>query len=110
MGVRIKTSKTFKTPINFFVLTEQGKQENWSFTAEFKRLSVDEVKELVAEKLEDEAFLKRVLVGWTMVDIESNSPIEFNDENFAEFCQIPKVAFNTALQYLDKVGASREKN
>jgi hypothetical protein len=109
MGVRINVRGTFRIPINFTVVTDSGKPENWSFTAEFKRLNQEECKALVEVSEDDITKLKQVLVGWKMEILGSGEDVPFNDETFAEFCKEPKVAGNTLLQFLEKVGANRQK-
>lgn len=110
MGVRINLSKTFKMPVNFTVLNAEGKPENWSFIAEFKRLTHDEVKVVIDGVDDDIAKLTQVLVGWKMTIIDTGEDVPFSAESFAEFCSQPKVAGNTFLQFLEKVGGNRAKN
>ena len=110
MGVRINSSKTFKTPVNFVVLTAEGKPENWSFIAEFKRLTTEEVAEVLDEDTKDKEKLRKVLVGWKMEDLETKEDTPFTPDNFDFFCSVPKAAGNTMLRFLEMVGANREKN
>ncbi len=111
MGVRITTSKTFKTPINFTVLDPNGKPENWSFTGEFKRLPQEELATIIENPAtSDVEKLQEVMVGWKMNIIDTGEDFPWSEENFAEFCKIPKVAGITFLQYAEKVGASKAKN
>lgn len=110
MGVRTNQSKTYRTPVSFFVLTEGGKPEEWSFVAEFKRLETEEVKAIIEQRdSDDKAKLAQVLVGWKMEDIETKEVTPFTTENFDIFCKQPKAAGNTMLRFLETVGGCREK-
>lgn len=110
MGVRINVSKTFKTKVEFFIQTGDGKPEPQSFIAEFKRLTREEVGELIESKAKDSEMVRQVLVGWLLKDIDTNEPIEFSKDNLEAFLAIPGAAGVTILKFFDVAGASREKN
>src|SRR5436853_403992 len=106
MGVRIVTSKTFKTPVTFTELDEDGKEIKQSFVAEFKRLNRDEVAAVV--KLgSDSAMCREILVGWKMED-ETGAAVDFS--RLEELLTKPGFAGCVTLEFMEKVGASRVKN
>lgn len=109
MGVRINSSKTYKTPVNFETIDAAGKKENQSYIAEFKRMTQDEIIAMREECKDDRAMAKRVLAGWTMED-EAKAPFEFNDENLETVCNnIAGFAGVTVLRFAETVGANRTK-
>ena len=110
MGVRINTSKTFKTQVTFNMVLESGKKEEQSFEAEFKRLSREQIEELIGTGKKDDAILAEVLIGWSMKDSDDKSDIPFNDETLAAFCTIAGASGVTVLRFIETVGASKTKN
>lgn len=110
MSVKINTSKTYKTQINFDMVGETGKKEKNAFDAEFKRLNRDEVKSLVESGKQDNEMVAEVMIGWKLTDSDSKSDVPFSDESLAAFLTIPGAGGVTMLAFLETVGASRQKN
>lgn len=106
MAVRIVSSKTFKTPVTFTELDEEGKPVTQSFVAEFKRLDRDAIGAVV--KLGgDAAICREVMVGWKMED-ENGQPVDFS--RLEELLTKPGFAGCAVLEFMEKVGAARVKN
>lgn len=110
-GVRFKvTTGTYKTDVKFVVLSPEGKEEQMSFQAEFKRMNQDDVKAMVKASGGDREMARQVLVGWRMRDIDSGESIPFSIDTLEEFLTIPGAGGVTIMRFMETVGASREKN
>lgn len=80
----ISQSATYRYPVKFHSPKEDGtgNDEN-SFTAVFKRLSVPEIQELTGRRnLDDITFAKAVMVGWADVVDENGNPVPFSTHMF----------------------------
>lgn len=109
MGVRFVQSDKYWTQVRFVLLNEQGKNEEMSFDAQFKRLDREGVSELTSSGKKDADMLREVMTGWKMRDLDSKEEIAFTDSTFEEFLKIPGAAGVTMMRFLETVGASREK-
>lgn len=101
---KLDLSKTFKWPVKFTVVDNNGRQQAHEIKLEFKRVSAEESKRLLAdiqaaekdrkanedegivlsprEQVESEAdFLLQVVTGWEGVADENNNALPFNKEN-----------------------------
>lgn len=111
MGVRISGSKTFRTQVEYTVLTEAGKKEPHSFEAVFKRMGPAEVKDLVDNSPNDSELVKKVLIDWSMKELDTKEEIPYSEQMLDEYLrQVAGVAGVIALRFLETVGASRSKN
>lgn len=109
MGVRVIHSKTFKTDVKFDVLDENGKPEQMKFVAEFKRLSRDEVQEMLNTCGNDSEMCRLVLVGWKITRLDTGEDWPYTPENLEEYLAQTGYAGATMLRFMDTVGASRGK-
>lgn len=109
MGVRFVQSDKYWTQVRFVLLNEQGKNEEMSFDAQFKRLDREGVADLTSSGAKDADMLRKVLVDWKLKDLDTKEDIAFTDSTFEEFLKIPGAAGVTMLRFLETVGASREK-
>ncbi len=108
MAVRIVPSKTFKTPITFTEVGEDGNPDRQSFVAEFKRLTQAEISDGFMKLPNDREMALAVLVGWDMKDTDGNAV------DFSKVTEIlttkPGLAGVISLEFMEKVGAARVKN
>lgn len=110
MAIRINVSKTFKTQVVFNLHDEKGKVDPQSFEAEFKRLTREQIEEMISSGKKDGELLAEVLVGWGMKDADDKSDIPFNEQTLAAFLTIPGAGGVTMLRFLETCGASKAKN
>jgi len=110
MGVRLSASKTYKTQVNFDMINEAGKKEKQSFEAEFKRLTRDQVKDLVESGKSDNEMVSEVMVGWKLTNTDTGEDLPFTDVSRDALLTIPGTGGVTMLAFLETVGASRQKN
>lgn len=113
---KIASKPTFKWPIKFKVIDDNGRYSTVSFTGEFKRLSQTEVNELL-DKLRDEAadfndvkLCKDILVGFTDVKDEDNNDLTFDETALEMVLDVPGAASNIAKTFFEALSGAREKN
>lgn len=100
-------TETFKAPVKVNVATPGGAWREESFTGIFKRSDEDQREELIA--LKNTELLRRVLVGWGMVD-ENRVPVEFNEQNFEAFLKLTGAVRETAVVYWQHNVGAKQKN
>lgn len=111
MSFVFKKGQVYTWPVAFEVPVSGGKSEKKSFEAKFKLLKQSEVRDLVqGEGASDLSFCEKVLVGWSGVQDEAGSEIEFNAENMAEVLEFPGVARAIVLAYLESLAGAKTKN
>lgn len=110
MGIRIGSSATYKTPVKFTILDQNGKPEKQSFIAEFKRMDKPEVKALIDNFDSDTEMCREVLAGWSMQNLDTLEDVPFNPQTLESILNIAGLAGVIVLRFLETVNASREKN
>ncbi|MDA8522308.1 hypothetical protein [Acidovorax sp. NCPPB 4044] len=100
-------SETFKALVKVNVATPSGAWREESFTAIFRRSDEEQREELL--ELKNTELLKRVLVGWEMVD-EERKPVEFNEQNFAAFLRLIGACREAAKAYWQHNTGAKQKN
>jgi hypothetical protein len=111
MSFVFKKGQVYTWPVEFEVPVSGGKTEKKTFEAKFKLLKQSEVRDLVqGEGASDVAFCEKVLVGWSGVQDEGGSEIEFSAESMAEVLEFPGVARSVVLAYLASLAGAKVKN
>jgi len=100
-------TETFKAIVKVNVATPSGAWREESFTGVFQRTHEDQREELGT--LKNTELLRRVLVGWEMVD-ENRNPVEFNDPNFEAFLRLTGAVREAAIVYWKHNVGAKEKN
>lgn len=103
----LEPTETFKAPVKVNVATQSGTWREESFVGIFKRSDEEQREELL--ELKNTELLKRVLVGWEMVD-EERKPVEFNDQNFGAFLLLIGACRETAKVYWQHNSGAKQKN
>ena len=82
-----KKTKVFPWPVEIRTPSETkiGEFETTTFTGKFIRLSRSELDSF--ESASEYEALQKVLVGWTDVNEEDGTPIEFSDKVLKEFAE-----------------------
>ena len=109
MGIRLNISKTFKCKIKYTLQTEEGKTEDQEFLGEFKRLSQEEVKELINSGKSDVDMVREVLVGWKATDLETHQDVPYSEEIRDALFKQTSIGAVIFLRYCEAVGAARPK-
>jgi hypothetical protein len=112
MGIRLKRiDGTFRTTVTYWIQGANGKSEEQSYVGEFKRMDLDEVKELRDSGKPDLELLLEVLVGWKASEVGSKEEVPFSPEIVRQVAtEYPGFAGCSVLRFLETVGASRQKN
>ena len=82
-----KKTKVYSWPVEIKTPSETniGEFETTTFIGKFVRLSREELDSF--ESATEFEALKKVLVGWSDVNEEDGTPIEFNDKTLKEFAE-----------------------
>ncbi|WOI43786.1 hypothetical protein [Acidovorax sp. BLS4] len=100
-------TETFKATVKVNVATPSGAWREESFVGVFKRSDEEQREELL--ELKNTELLKRVMVGWEMVD-EERKPVEFNDQNFGAFLRLIGACREAAKVYWQHNSGAKQKN
>lgn len=100
-------TETFKATVKVNVATPSGAWREESFVGVFKRTYEDQREHL--RTLSNVELLRRVLVGWDMVD-ENRAPVDFTPDNFEAFLQLIGACRETCLAYWMHNAGAKEKN
>lgn len=113
---KIASKPTFKWPVKFKVIGDNGKYESVSFTAEFNRLNQTEIQDLL-DKLKDESadyndvkLCREVMVGFEGVQDEDGQTLDYDDTARDMVLDVPGAASNIARTFFEALGGAREKN
>ena len=110
MAFKLAQKPTYSTLVTVMVANDKGGFDKSTFTAEFKRLSADELQALREEGLTNEAVVRRVMVGWKLKDADTNEDVPFTDENLTAALQITPTAYCTAQAFWECASGARTKN
>jgi len=82
-----KKTKVYPWPITVSKPSEErtGEFDETTFTGKFKRLSRKELNQF--EGLNEFEALKKVLVGWSDINEEDGTPVEFSEKVLKEFSE-----------------------
>ncbi len=112
----IKQSETFKSPVTVVLAGENGGSTKNTFTAIFKRLSLEEVDALQKEVnagLSDPEFARRVMVGWGD-DVRTEAggePVPFSDVTFSQMLEVVGAAAAIVTAWSEGMaGGAKRKN
>lgn len=110
MALRLASqTETYRFKVEVSLPTEKGRFERQDFWLDVRRVSSDELDELVHVKGQDEV-VRRVAVGWDGVLDDDNAPLDFSTENLARLLAIPQVRVAMANAYWNNVTDVRQKN
>lgn len=107
---KISASATYTTPVTVEL---PGSKQKSIFDAEFRRLSQQEVENLMERAREggmsDAAFVREVMVGWNRVNDESGE-LEFSAVNLDKLLAVYPVAACIIKAYTDSLAGARLGN
>lgn len=106
---KISQSRTFTSPVNFKIPADGGTHQSGSFVAEFKRLTVSEMRDLPKD-VSDAEVARRVVVGWNEVADDDGKPLTFSAEAFDKLLDIIGVAPAVVRTFFEAVTGAQEKN
>lgn len=117
----LNASVTYKYPVKFAIIAENGETIEQEFTAIFKRLDRAQIVDLrkrhqgdsgdsIDQVLDaDIAYITEFLTGWEGVDL--NGATEFNKDNLRLLLKsLPKINIFISSAFFDSDGAVARKN
>lgn len=103
----LKTERTFSWPVNIKVPTDGGQFATATFDCTFKLIDVERLK---ATALEDDKFLKEVIVSWAGVEDSNGQALPFSEDARDKMIGIPYVRTALVAAYQEALSGARRKN
>ena len=118
MTFKLNQNKSYKYPVVYHYIDDDGITKNCKFKATYKRLSKAERKKALTPAQYDEeagekdlSLLEDVLVSWEGVVDEENKEIPYSVENLREIDdQCPEFTAALAFAWLESIKKISEKN
>lgn len=111
---KLAVTPTFTASVIVEIPSNKGQVEKRNFDAEFKRLSAKELAEyrvlLNSGELDDEGFVRIVLVGWDKVIDEHKAPVPFTEEVRDELLNIHPVTPAVIKAFFSTINGAALKN
>lgn len=108
MAFKRAVTPTFTTKVTVNVPNDKGGHDKSTFTARFRRASSEEQDEL--RPLKNDELVRRVLVGWDLVDADTGEAVPFSAEELEALLAISPTPMATALAFWETVNGVRAKN
>lgn len=111
---KIATNPTYTAQVKVDLPSDNGKTVQKVFSATFKRLSQSELDNvtdrLSAKELTDSGLIGEVLVGWSDVQDENGTTLEFNDANLAALLDVFPVRPTIVKTFFASIAGAKVKN
>ncbi len=108
MAFKRAVTATFKAAVTVMVPNDAGGHDKNTFMATFKRATTQEMAEL--RPLTNEDVVRRQLVGWDLVDADTQEQVPFTPENLEALLQIAPTPLATAMAFWETGNGARAKN
>lgn len=111
----ISQAPTYTVPVKVFTPSDKGKTTTSTFTATFRRLSMEEIEEMNAKlkekALTDTQLLHDVMVGWgeDVMDADGNQ-LPFNERNFDALLNVFPVRGTLVQAFMESLNTAAAKN
>jgi len=79
---------TYDYPVTVKVPAVGGAPKSQQFTAHFRLLPQDEVRQMTDDGISNRDFLKRVLAGWDGIADHNGKPLPYNEDNLNRLADI----------------------
>lgn len=114
MSLKINTGSSFFWPVEISTPVDGGTFEKQTFDAEFKRMKISEVEEMVAKVktgvLTGSQAVRQFFVGWRGV-VDNGQDVPFSETNLEKVLDIPGVAWGIFEAFKEAMsGKARLKN
>lgn len=110
MTFKLNQSKSYKYPVLFHYIDEDGVTKNNRFKVAFRRLNKSQ-REKIQEMDGDIDIIKSVLVNWEDVEDENGETIPFSVENLVSIDdECPEFTTAIAYAWADSIKKVSEKN
>lgn len=105
--LKLSTKPTYKREIKVDIPGDMGRTERAKFIMEFKRLSVSETKEFVADSqsgnFSDEEMVRRYAVDWEGVEDSDGKEMHFTRDNLDAVMDVPYIRKAIVTSFLEDV-------
>lgn len=111
----IAQDPTYTVPVKVFIPSNKGKTTPHTFTAKFRRLTMQEIEDMnvqLKEKtLTDTQLLQDVMVGWgdDVMDADGN-PLPFNERNFDALLNVFPTRGTLVQAFMESLNTAAAKN
>lgn len=109
---KLKQTATFLWPVTVHI-PNAGKFDKHTFDAEFKRLSMDELKALGEREADGEGVdaCRQILLGWKGVVDDDGNDVPFSESALEQLLSIPAVRLAVLQAFREATnGGARRKN
>lgn len=111
---RISASPAYWAKVEVPVKDENGKDQIMKFDAQFKRVTQEELEELIERgrrgQLPDAQLLDQVWLNWRGVGDEAGEELSFNATNRARLCAIVPTQACVVKAFFTSIGSARLGN
>lgn len=107
MAFKLALKDTYKVKVKVQTPSDNG-FETSEFTAEFKRVGMNDIKEL--QDLPQRDVLEKVVVGYSDLLDGDNKPVDFNSLNLGLLLDIPQAQQALAESFWSSLFKAKEKN
>lgn len=110
MSIRIVVSDHVRVPVEGYLLDEAGKRQNFSFSVVARRMSTDELSDLLSDSEKQLVpFLQEIITDWQGVTDEDGEAIGYTSQACAQLLAIPGIPNLIFAAWLAGVGAKDAK-
>jgi len=111
----IAQNPTYTVPVKVSIPSDKGKTTSHTFTAKFRRLTMQEIEEmnaqLKAQTLTDTQLLQDVMVGWgDDVQDGDGNPLPFNERNFEALLDVFPTRGTLVQAFMESLNTAAAKN
>ncbi len=103
MAFKLTQKPTFNVKVTVPVPNDKGGHDKNTFIAEFKRTTTEELKALSELRMNDADLVRDRLVGWELIDAETNQSVPFSAANLEALLQIQPTPKYTAAAFYEHV-------
>lgn len=109
----LKKRDTYSWPVRFRLASSDGVFEEHEFNAEFKRLPQNRLDDIFRKKdqpVDDNVFVREILVGWSEVTDEKGKALAYNETNINALLSVPGLRPAIIGAFFSSVTGLQEKN
>lgn len=107
---KMTQSSTYTWPVTVLMPADGGKFEKSTFDVEFRRLTLDEIKELESQDETGLAQCKAIVAGWKGVVDDSGDAVPFSDGALDTLLGWAPVRAAILTAFRDSITGARAKN
>jgi hypothetical protein len=108
MAFKLTQSPTFKANVTVDIASEKGGWEKSHFTAEFKRVTAEDLDRM--REMPNPEVMREVLVGWANVNNDSNEAVPFTPEHRDAMLAIPAALSALTIAFWENQLKAKAKN